>query len=327
MMLRYRGFCNTDPPVVTGIWRSRAGDAALVQPVSVDLFEQLVFGRPHFDYAGLILALDDDRPVGFAHASFGPNAVGDQICTDTGVTCLIVVRPDCDEAAVAAGLLDRCESYLRQRGAKVIYGGGVWPASPFYAGLYGGCETPGVLETDQVSRQLYLARGYAVVDHTFLFRQDVSTFRPPMDRLQIQCRRRLLVQVVVDTPSRTWWEASTVGDFEATRFELVPRGGGSHVAYAVVRSMEWGRAERPGRIAGLVDLFVEPASRRQGLATHLIGELSRNLTNQGVVLLEAQALQSNAPLLQLYRKLGFQQVAEGVVYRKEVQSDWAPSEE
>jgi ribosomal protein S18 acetylase RimI-like enzyme len=243
------------------------------------------------------------------------------------VICLIVVRPDCDQAAVAAGLLDHCEAYLRQRGAKVVYGGGVWPVSPFYAGLYGGCETPGVLESDQVSRQLYTARGYAAIDRTFLFRQDVSTFRPPMDRLQIQCRRRLLVQVIVDTPARTWWEASTVGDFEATRFELVPRGGGGPAAYAVVRAMEWGRSGRPGRTAGLVDLFVEPASRRQGLATHLIGELSRNLTNHGVAYLEAQALQSNVPLMQLYRKLGFQQIAEGVVYRKEIHADFAPSGE
>ncbi len=320
-MLRYRGFRNTDPPVLAGIWRSRPGDVALVQPVSVDLFEQLVFGRLHFDYAGLILALDDDRPVGFAHASFGPNAAGDRICTGTGVTCLIVVRPDCDEAAVAAGLLDRCEAYLRQRGAKVLYGGGVWPVSPFYAGLYGGCEAPGVLESDLVSRQLYPARGYAAVDRTFLFRHDVSTSRPPMDRLQMQCRRRLLVQVIMDTPARTRWEASTVGDFEATRFELVPRGGGQQVAYAVVRAMEWGRAARPGRVAGLVDLFVEPGSRRQGLAAHLVGELSRNLSNQGVAFLEAQALQSNLPVLQLYRKLGFEQIAEGIVYRKEIRPD------
>jgi GNAT superfamily N-acetyltransferase len=316
-MLHYRGFRNTDPPAVAGIWRSRAEDSSLVQPVSVDLFEQLVFGRLHFDYAGLVLAMDDDRPVGFAHASFGPDATGNHLCTETGVTCLIVVRPDCDQAAVAAGLLDHCEAYLRRHGAKLLYGGGVWPVSPFYAGLYGGCETPGVLESDQVSCQLYPTRGYASVDRTLLFRQDASTFRPHMDRLQIQCRRRLLVQVIVDAPARSRWEASTVGDFEATRFELVPRGGGPKAAYAVVRAMEWGRAGRSGRIAGLVDLFVEPASRRQGLATHLIGELSRNLANQGVAFLEAQALQSNAALVQFYRKLGFQQVAEGVVYRKE----------
>ncbi len=317
-MLRYRGFRNTDPPIVAEIWRSRADELALVQPVSADLFEQFVFGRLHFDYAGLILALDDDRPVGFAHASFGPDAANHRLSTETGVTCLILVRPDCDQAAIAAGLLDRCEAYLLGRGAKCLYGGGLWPLSPFYSGMCGGCETLGVLDSDLVSRQLYSARGYQAVDHTLLFRQDLQGFRIPMHRLHAQCRRRMLVQVIVDAPARSRWEAMTVGEFEATRFELVPRGGGPQVGCALVRAMEWGRAGRPGRVAGLVDLFVEPNCRRQGIATYLIGELARSLANQGVSFLEAQAQLSNLPLLQLYRKLGFLQVAEGTIFRKSV---------
>ena len=68
-MLRYRTFCNTDPPAITSIWRSHAGRSGVLQPVSVDLFEQLVFGKLYFDYPGLILAFDEGRPVGFAHAA------------------------------------------------------------------------------------------------------------------------------------------------------------------------------------------------------------------------------------------------------------------
>jgi ribosomal protein S18 acetylase RimI-like enzyme len=317
-MLQFRAFRNTDPPRMTEIWRSRAGDPALLQPVSVDLFEQLVFGKLHFDHAGLTLGFDDGRPVGFAHASFGPDADGRRISTETGVICVIVVRPDCDEAAVAAGLLDHCEAYLREHGARVLYGGGVPPLSPFYAGLYGGCELPGVLDSDKVSRALYPARGYAAVDRTFLLQRDLSTFRARVDRQEMQCRRRLLVQVLMDSPARNRWEALTAGDFDSTRFELVPRGGGRPVAYAVVRATEWGNVSRSGRIAGLVDLFVEPASRREGLATHLMGELARVLTSQGVAFVEAQSLERNDALVQFYRKLGFQQIAEGVVYRKEI---------
>jgi len=317
-MLQFRRFRNTDPPWITEIWRSRAGDPGLLQPVSVDLFEQLIFGKLHFDYAGLILALEDGRPVGFAHASFGPDAAGHRISTETGVTCVMVVRPDCDEATVASGLLDQCETYLRQHGAKVLYGGGVFPLSPFYAGLYGGCELPGVLESDKVSRDLYPARGYAAVDRTFLFQRELRSFRAPVDRQQVQCRRRLLAQVLMDPPARNRWEALTAGDFDSTRFELVPRGGGPQVAYAVVRATEWGNVSRSGRIAGLVDLFVEPASRRQGLATHLMGELARVLSGQGVAFVETMSLERNDALVQFCRKLGFQQIAEGVVYRKEI---------
>ena len=317
-MLQFRAFRNTDPPRLTEIWRSRAGDPALLQPVSVDLFEQLVFGKLHFDYAGLILAFEEGRPVGFGHASFGPDAAGQRVSTETGVICMIVVRPDCDEAAVAAGLLDRCEAYLRQRGARVLYGGGVPAVSPFYAGLYGGCELPGVLESDRVSRTLYPARGYAAVDRTLLFQLDLGGFRVPVDRRQLQCRRSLLVQVSTDPRAKNRWEALTTGDFDSTGFELVPRGGGRRLAYATVRATEWGNVSRSGRIAGLVDLFVEPASRRQGLATHLVGELARILSGQGVAFLETQSLQRNDTLVAFCRKLGFQQIAEGIVYRKEV---------
>jgi len=82
------------------------------------LFEQLVFAKLYFDYGGLIVARDDDRPVGFAHAGFGPDEQGDRLSTELGVTCVVIVRPDCPQADVAAGLLERCEQYLRGRGRR-----------------------------------------------------------------------------------------------------------------------------------------------------------------------------------------------------------------
>ena len=87
---------------------------------------------------------------GFAHAGFGPNAERSWISAETGVICVVVTDPKCAEAEVAAGLLDRCEEYLRRRGAKVLYGGGLQPLCPFYIGLYGGSELPGVLDSDTV---------------------------------------------------------------------------------------------------------------------------------------------------------------------------------
>ena len=54
----------------------------------------------------------------------------------------------------------------------------------------------------------------------------------------MQVRRQMMVEVTADAPTRTWWEACTVGEFDLTRFELVPRGGGSAVATATFRSME-----------------------------------------------------------------------------------------
>lgn len=315
-MLTYRTFRNTDPPVLTDIWRSRIGQRGLRPYVSPDLLEQLVFAKSYFDYRGLIVARDDGRPVGFAHAAFGPDETGDRVSTELGVTCLVMVRPDCAETEVAAGLLERCEQYLGGRGAKVLYGGAIRPLDPFYLGLYGGSELPGVLRSDTVAQQLYRSNGYREIDGTLVLDRELKGFQAVLDRRQMQIRRQMIVEVTADPPPRTWWEACTLGDFDLTRFELVPRGGGLPAAWATFRSME--PTGRVGRVrgVGLIELGVAESLRRRGLATFLLSEAFRQYVRQGVVLVEAQAMQHNTAALAMYRKLGFQRVAQGSVFRK-----------
>jgi GNAT superfamily N-acetyltransferase len=315
-MLSFRSFRNTDPPVVVDLWRSRMSQEGLMQPVSADLFEQLVFAKLYFDYRGLVIACDDGRPVGFAHAAFGPDEAGRAISARQGVTCVVVVRPDCDETAVAAGLLGQCEQYLRERGAEVLYGGGIAPLCPFYLGLYGGVELPGVLTTDHLARQLYASQKYGEVGQTVVLARELGNFEAPIDRRQMEIRRRMIVEVTVDPPSRTWWEACTLGEFELTRLDVVPRGGGPVVAHAIFRGLEPSGATAAGRAAGLVELHVAEAFRHRGLAVYLISEACRQFLRQGVTLVEAQTLQENRPALGLFQKLGFPQVGGGIVFRK-----------
>ncbi|MEE8452454.1 MAG: GNAT family N-acetyltransferase [Thermoguttaceae bacterium] len=320
-MLTYRTFRNTDPPVITAIWRSRIGQPGLAHLVSPELFEQLVFAKLYFDYEGLILAYDDDRPVGFAHAGFGPkearNESPGEISPELGVVCLVMVRPDCAETEVAAGLLGQCEQYLHRRGAKVIYGGGIYPLNPFYLGLYGGSELPGVLLSDIVMRQVYASSGYREIDQTLLMRQNLGGFQAVIDRQQMQIRRRMIVEVVADAPARFWWEACTMGEFELTRYKLVPRSGGPPLATATLRSMEPSGTIGAGRAIGLIELEVEPSAHRRGLASFLLSEACRQFVRQGIMVVEAQVMRYNEAAIGLYHKLGFEQVDQGSVYRKD----------
>lgn len=318
-MTTFRTFRNSDPPALVDIWRSRAGQPGLAQPVSVDRFERSVFGKPYFDNEGLILAVDDDRPVGFAHAGFGPHETRDRVATDAGVICLVLVRPDCAQAGeVAEGLLERCEAYLRRHGASVVYGGAVRPMNPFYLGLYGGSELPGVLQSDVVAAELYRAHGYEEIDRTFLFRCGLDAFHPPVDRRQVQHRRQMRVDVSIDPPARHWWEACTTADFELTRFEVSQQGVGSVLASATFREMEANCRSARARVSGLLDVDVAPSHRRRGLATFLLAESFRQLARQGVAIVEAQASQQNAPGVALCRKFGMEQVEQGIVFRKEI---------
>jgi GNAT superfamily N-acetyltransferase len=316
MMLTYRTFRNVDPPALTAIWRSRGNDRGLMQPVSLDLFEQLVFAKLYFDYQGLILAWDDGRPVGFAHGGFGPNETRDAISTDSGVICLVLVRPDGAEAEVAAGLLERCEDYLLRRGAKVLYGGGICPLDPFYLGLYGGSQLPGVLDSDRVARQLYASCGYEEIERTLVLERDLANFEAVVDRRQMEIRRRMIVQVTADPPSRTWWEACTLGEFELTRFEVMSRGSTSPVAWAVFRGMEPGGNVGIGRGAGLLELYVHESMRRRGVATFLLSEAFRQFIRQGLMHVEGQVMQNDAVAAALLQKIGFRPSAQGSVFRK-----------
>jgi GNAT superfamily N-acetyltransferase len=287
-----------------------------MDPVSPDLLEQLVFAKPYFDYDGLILAFADGSPVGFAHAGFGPNEQLSAVSFDLGVTLIVIVRPDCAEGEVAAGLLERCEQYLRARGAKVLYGGGIQPLNPFYLGLYGGSELPGVLDSDPATRNLFQSHDYQEIERTRIGQVDLSRFEAVIDRSQMQIRRQIVVEETIDFPTRNWWEACTLGGFDLTRFEMVPRGGGPAVARAIFRSMEPAGANSSGRRSGLIEFHVDPAYRRRGYAVFLLSEVFRQFTRQGITTVEVQTMESNTPAINLYQKLGFKPIGEGSVYRK-----------
>jgi GNAT superfamily N-acetyltransferase len=315
-MLTYRSFRNADPPALTALWRSRAGQPGFMNPVSPDLLEQLVFAKLYFDYAGLILAFADGAPVGFAHAGFGPNEQLSAVSYDLGVTSIVIVRPDCAEAEVASGLLEQCEQYLRAQGAKVLYGGGIQPLNPFYLGLYGGSELPGVLDSDLAALNVFQTHGYQEIERVRIGQVDLSRFEAVIDRSQMQIRRQMVVEETIDFSTRNWWEACTLGEFDLTRFEMVPRGGGPPVARAIFRSMEPAGANSAGRRSGLIEFHVDPAHRRRGYAVFLLSEVFRQFIRQGISTVEAQTMQSNAPAINFYQKLGFKPIGEGRVFRK-----------
>lgn len=317
VLIAYRSFRNSDPPALADIWRTRTSERGLMQPMSARLFDEVVLAKPYFDNQGLIVAVADDGPVGFVHAGFGPNDDESHLCYDLGVTCMLQVRPNYRRHGIGSELLKRSEAYMRSRGAKVLYGGGIRPINPFYLGLYGGSELPGVLDTDSQAQRRYKAAGYRSIDRSVVLHRDLSTFRPIVDRCQIQIRRRTSLEIIEDPPSSSWWEACTLGIFDRTRFDLYLHEGGRRVASTFVWHMDPLAASWGIRAVGLVNFEVDPEHRREGYATFLLGEAFRQLQQEGVALVEAQTMQHNTAALALYKRLGFEVVDHGTVYRKE----------
>ncbi len=288
-----------------------------MQPVSAGLLEQFVFSKPYFDREGLIVAVHDGTPVGFVHAGFGPNEEHTAVATDDGTTYMLLMRGDHRHPDLADELLARSESYLRDRSAKVIYAGGIYPLNGFYLGLYGGSELPGVLSTDVTLTDTCRRNGYREVDQVVVLQRDLGRFRLPVSREQRRLRREVMCVEHYAPAADNWWEACTMAASERLHFGL--RRYDSDEAVADVwfwdiepLSSSWGIPT-----AGMFDLHVAPNWRRRGFSTYVLSEAFYRLRARGVVLIEAQTMRTNTPAVALYDRIGFTEVDHGTVFRKE----------
>ena len=325
-VFRFRPFLNSDPPHIAEIWRSQPPQRGLMQPVTPQLMELSVFSKPQFDPQGLILAICDGQPVGFVHAGFAPNEHGTDTDTSLGTTHMLMVRGNYLEGAIsgvsdggslADELLAASEQYLRDRGTKVFYGGGIRPLNAFYQGLYGGSEIPGVLQSDRVLTAACLRNQYREADRVVILQCDLGRFQTPFSRGARLIKRATHWAESVDPIAANWWDASLWSGLQRDHFELIDKALGKVIAKVsfwdvLPISSSWGLST-----AGMLDLFVDFEWRRQGCATYLVGETFRLLRRRGVSTVEAQTMASNEAALDFYRKLGFKEVDHGLVYRKE----------
>jgi ribosomal protein S18 acetylase RimI-like enzyme len=311
-----RSILNTDPPQIAEIWNLQPEQRGLIRHVSPWILERTIFARTYFDPQGFIVAEAGQKLVGFVHAGFGPSEDEGEISTELGVTCMLMIRPEYFDSPLAKELLSAGEAYLVGRGAKVLYAGGIRPLNPFYLGLYGGSDLPGVLETDQGHIALYRSSGYEEIDRVRVMQRRLETFRPRIDRTQMQLGRKMEVRVSYDPASPTWWEACLTCGLDRTRYELVARGGGRPLASATFWDMESFSASWSTRAMGLLDLDVDVESRRCGYARHLLGEAFTRMRDEGVEMVEAQTMISNTAAHQLYLSLGLDEIDQGVVLRR-----------
>ena len=318
-MIRYRTFRNTDPPLLAELWCSHPPQRGLVQPMTTGLFEQKVLSKPYFDREGLVVALDGSRLVGFAHAAFGPTPDGSAVSTETGTTCMLMVGPHVDRHQIAEQLLRLSEAHLRSRGARTLTVGCVRPVNPFYLGLYGDNDSPGLLESDAETVALFRSAGYELAQMRIVLERRLSGFRPILDRVQMQVRRQYHIELDFDPPAANWWEACTTGQADRVVHRIVSRTAGETCGTVTSWDLAHLSASRGVRAVALVGLEVQAAHRGQGLGTFLVGETLRRLHSEFVHRVDLAAIQvaeDNRPALAMFQKLGFTQVDRSLVLKK-----------
>jgi len=316
-LIRYRPFENRDPPSLAEIWRTQRPIRGRIQAVTPQTIEEHVLAKPWFDRHGLIVACDGARPVGFIHAGFGADCEHRGMDCSQGTTCLLLVAPHERRAEIAQELMGASEEYLRRRGAKQLYAGSQFPLNPFYLGMYGSSDVAGVLTSNTGWVHLLGNSGYQPKIRRVLAGRTLSGFRPPVDRKQMQVRRRFKVAEPTAIVPDNWWDACVWSLHEWTQFSLVLAGGSEPIVAATFWDVEplgrnWGV-----QTVGLVKLDDTPEVRQEGLTTYLLAEALRQCQSAGYAQFEAQAAAGDASLRAIFTELGLTEYDEGVLWSKQ----------
>jgi len=314
-MIEYRCFRNDDPPRLAEVWRAADLGPCGFQPMTAAWLESCVFSKPYFDRAGLVVAIEGDRTVGFAHAGFGPDGDRAAVSTATGTTMLVVVVPHDRHDEIAAGLLARTEEYLIRRGATSIMGGGTPDLGGFYRGLYGGSDLPGILDSSPQMRKVFERAGYLEADRVAVMRRPLAGFRPPVGRGQLAIRRATSLRVIDEPARRTWWEAATTTGIALRRYEIRDHADGL-LGAATFWDMQPLAAAWGVVATGLLGVAITGVKRRQGLASYLVAEALHDLAQEGVSIAETHVSRANEAAIKLFFKLGFEAGGQGTVFRK-----------
>lgn len=317
MSLTFRTFRNTDPPQILRVWNAGLSGRSAAFLQNCPALEVHVFSKPFFDRKGLFLAEDNGQVIAFAHAGFGPDSSGLRLDHRLGIICLIVVHPKYQRRGVGSELLRRCEEYLRGRGASSIHAGCMRPRSPFYWGLYGGCEMPGLLLSDVGADFFFQAHGYRLNDTVLVYQRQVDGPLLIQDSRFASIKRKYEVRVLPRPISPRWYDECTFAPLEMLHFQLQEVATGTPLASVRMWDMDafaW-RWHQPA--VGLIDLEVKPMHRQMGLGKFLMANVLRYIQEQFYALIEIQTPIGNTAAQALFQKLGFRQVDEGRVYAKE----------
>ena len=314
-MVQFRPFINSDPPQLVAIWNAQPDSKGLTRRMKAPTLEHFVFAKPYFDRQGLIVAEQDGRLIGFAHAGFGPSEDRASLDISTGVVCEVVVLPEFESPELIGQLVGKAEEYLFAKGATKILAGPISPYNCFYHGLSGVGETAGVLDEDRMLAEVLVSLGYTLHSRNLVFRRDLTNFRAPFDRRLRVLQRAHQVHVDLEGDLGDWWELCRYGPLPRCTFQLVERSSG-----AVVATVGWWDQSFTGTTlqptVSFTEFVVPEEHRRRGLGKLLVGEAMKQLRGSGAFFASTRVDSTNEVGIAFLHAFDFEQSAAGTTFCK-----------
>lgn len=316
-MIRYRAFRNPDPPQILELWNQCfEGRGALPLP-GVSFLEYFVFAKPYFDANLFWLAEEEGRLVGLAIAGFAANEDESTLDYSKGVICAIGAHPERRRMGIGTALLKRCEETLQSQGATTIYAGPQVPLNPYTFGIYGGCQSPGFLESDSHAGPFFTSHGYQLQSKCQVLQCPIEQFSPVVDRRFPTLRRRF--DVCLHVPMRgtaSWYQECALGPVELMELTVTDKENGEQVGSALAWEMELFSAAWNEHVVGVYNLAIEEPYRRQGLGRFFLSQILEYFHEQFFTLVEVQIPGSNPAAEALCKGLGFEPRDSGHLYQR-----------
>jgi predicted N-acetyltransferase YhbS len=313
-----RAYQPSDLPGLADAWNECfAGGPSFVHVRPSDL-EWRSFGQSRFDPRGVIVAEDGSKLVGFVHC--GPRLnfrydAGESRAGPAEGHIYVLVAPD-DEKLVSS-LLEAAESRLRAGGARRVLLGTSWihGSQPFYNGLAGAYEIPGLGAHRALVLRIARARGYEISAEygTPSIAFSDSEHLAALERLAEELRDR----------ARSWrlrrFQRTIETEFFPSR-ELVELWRSDEIV-ATTAHGPWPEYTREygTRVYGLTSVQVTPRWRGRGLGKLVVLEAIFAARASGAEGVHLHVWRGNAPAWNLYhRALGFRPAETWVTLRKNV---------
>ncbi len=317
-MIVYRPYRNTDPPALVSVWNESATARGAFPLRSAGVFDRWVLSKPYFEPAALMIAEDaESRTVaGFSLAGFGPNEEWSALDRTKGVICAVLVKPAWRKQGVGRELTRLAEKYLLAGGATSITFGAQRPNNPYLFGLYGGSNSPGILDSDADAKPFLANLGFQPADRVDVYQRPLDQPINLADPRLVLFRKRYDVQLLKTAVVGSWFQECVWSTLDPAEFRAVDKLTGMPAARATAWELEGFGWKWNYPSAGIIDVQVRPDLRSQGLAKMLVTHILRALQDQFFGIGELMVSADDPSAVGLCKSVGFEHVDSGYAYRK-----------
>lgn len=322
----FRAVRPSDLPGIVAVWNRTFAAQPNFIPLTEADFRKRVMGEPSFDPDCFLVSANRKAVAGFVH--YGPLTnfwyePGERRVDPSGGQIWAVVAPPSDRPLLRA-LLEEAVGRLSAGGATriLLHPSWVQCTQPFYNGIAGGYENPGLAATRDELLEAAAGQGFAPVAEYGTPELDLSD-QDHIQRLSAEAERILARFRGLRRQQRRRVVRSL---FFPDRDTVELAQGGETVAVTAYSPWEEYCLAHGRRVYGITGVQVARAWRGQGLGKVIMTMAIQAARAEGAEALHLHVYRENRPAWNLYhRALGFQPRCTWLTLEKRVRGGFAPT--